>query len=79
MPHEIPQGPWGKIGVCFFECQSTNYLIIIDYYSRFLNVIGVRSTTVNATINTMKQVFSEYVIPKIVMSDNGTKFKTKEF
>ena len=79
MPHEVPQGPWEKIGVDFFEFQSTNYLLIADYYSRFPVIRKVRSTTASATIDTLKQVFSEYGVPKTVMSDNGPPFSSKEF
>ena len=32
----------------------------------------------NATIDTIRQVFSKYGIPKMVISDNGTQFKSKE-
>ena len=37
MPHEIPQGPWEKIGVVYFEFEFTKYLLIADYYSQFPN------------------------------------------
>ena len=44
MPHEVPQGPWEKLGVDFFEFHSTTYLLIADYYSSFPVVRRVRST-----------------------------------
>ena len=79
MPHEVPQGPWEKLGVDFFEFQSTKYILVADYYSRFPVVRKVRSTTAGATVDTLKQVFSEYGFPKTVMSDNGPPFSSKEF
>jgi len=30
MSHEIPQSPWEKIGIDFFEFQSQQYLLIVD-------------------------------------------------
>ena len=71
MPHE---GPWEKLGVDFFEFQSTTYLLIADYYSR-----KVRSTNASATAKILKQVFSEYGVPKTVMSANGPRLSSKEF
>ena len=31
----FPQGPWEKMGTDFFEFESTNYLLIADYYTQF--------------------------------------------
>ena len=78
-PHEAPQGPWEKLAIDFFEFQSNSYLLIADYYSRFPVIRRVRSTTASATIDILKQEFSEYGIPKTVMSDNGPQFASKEF
>ena len=79
LPHEVPQGPWEKLGIDFFEFQSITYLLIADYYSRFPVVRKVRSTNANATTETLKQVFSEYGVPQTVMTDNGPPFSSKEF
>ena len=35
LPNEVPQGPWEKLGIDFFEFQSTTHLLIADYYGRF--------------------------------------------
>ena len=79
LPHEVPQGPWERLGIDFFEFQSTTYLLIADYCSRFPVVRKVRSTTASATIETLKQVFSEFGVPQSVMTDNGPPFSLKEF
>ena len=39
----------------------------------------VCSTTASSTIETLKQVFSEYGVPQTVMTDNGPPFSSKEF
>ena len=79
LPHKVPQGPWEKLGIDFFEFQSTTYLLIADYYSRFPVIRRVCSTTTGTTSEILKQVFSEYGVPKTVMSDNGPPFSSKEF
>ena len=73
----FPHGPWEKRGADFFE--STNYLLIADYYSQFAIIWRMIITKTNATIDVMKQVFSEYGIPKTVMSDRGPQFLSKKF
>ena len=79
LPHEVTQGRWEKLGIDFFEFQSTTYLLIADYYSRFPVVRKVRSTTASATTETLKQVFNEFGVPQTVMTDNGPPFSSKEF
>ncbi|XP_015779530.1 PREDICTED: uncharacterized protein K02A2.6-like [Acropora digitifera] len=79
LPHEVPQGPLEKLGIDFLEFQSTTYLLIADYYSRFPVVRKVSSTTASATTETLKQVFSEFGVPQTVMTDNGPPFSSKEF
>ena len=79
LPHEVPQGPWEKLGIDFFEFQSTTYLLIADYYSRFPVIRKVRSTNASATTEILKQVLSEYGVPQTVMTENGPPFSSKEF
>ena len=77
LPHEVPQGPWEKLGIDFFEFQSNTYLLIADYYSRFPVIRKVRSTNASATTEILKQVFSEYGVPQTVMTGNGPPFSSK--
>ena len=79
LPREVPQGHWEKLGIYFFEFQSTTYLLIADYYRRFPVIRKIRSTNTSATTEILKQVFSEYGVPQTVMTDNGPPFSLKEF
>ena len=79
LPHEVRQGPWEKLGIDFFEFQSTTYLLIEDFYSRFPVVRKVSSTTASATTEALKRVFSEFGVPQTVMTDNGPPVLVKEF
>ena len=78
MPHEVLQCLWEKIGAGFCEFESTTYQQIAYYYSWFPIIRRMRSTKTNATIDVLKQVFSEYGVPKTVMSDRGPQFSSKE-
>ena len=42
-PHEIPPGPWVKVGMDFFQDDfGKMYLIIADYFSKFPFIYPVR-------------------------------------
>ena len=34
-PHEIPDGPWQKLGMDFFDLQGKCYILICDYFLKF--------------------------------------------
>ena len=44
-PHEVPTGPWVKLGMDFFQDDSGNkFLIVADYFSKFPFVFPVAMT-----------------------------------
>ena len=62
-----------------FIFNGENYVVIVDYYSNFLEVERLKSTTSNAVIQSLKAVFARHGIPDIVMSDNGPQYSSDEF
>ena len=59
--------------------KSSNYILIIDYFSRFIEVIKLKSTTSGAIIEALNSVFFHYGIPETIMSDNGPQYSSNEF
>ena len=79
-PHEVPSGPWVKIGVDFFQDHlGKKHLIVADYFSKFPYVFPVASTHHFKTINHLRELFAAEGIPTIIMSDNGPPFNGEEF
>ena len=79
-PHEVPPGPWVKIGVDFFQDHlGKKHLIVADYFSKFLYVFPVASTHHFKSITHLRELFAAEGIPAIVMSDNGPPFNGEEF
>lgn len=78
--HEIIEIPWYKVGMDLFQFKNDQYLILVDYYSKFIELINLKSdTTSRNIIYHLKQIFSRQGIPKILMSDNGPQFVAEEF
>ncbi|KPJ13895.1 Retrotransposable element Tf2 155 kDa protein type 1 [Papilio machaon] len=79
IPHEVPNRAWLKIGADSFHFQGEKYLIVVDYYSKFVEVVQVESLRSDVIVNHLKNIFSRFGIPETVMSDNGPEFNSKEF
>ena len=79
-PHEVPPGPWVKIGVDFFQDHlGKKHLIVADYFSKFPYVFPVASSHHFKTISHLQELFAAEGVPAIIMSDNGPPFNGDEF
>ena len=79
IPSTLPQRPWEKIGTDLFELKGKSYLLLVDYFSRYIEVIKLSSTTTSSIVTAMKPIFARYGIPNIVISDNGPQYSSQEF
>lgn len=77
--HEVPTRPWQKVGTDLFTCNNKNYIITVDYYSRYFELDELNSTTSIAIIKKLSAQFARHGVPEIVMSDNGPQFSSMEF
>lgn len=76
--HEVPTPPFSKIEMDICECLTKSYLIVSDYYSRFLDIIPITSKTASTCIKHLKLGFSNHGIPVEIVSDN-MQFNSHEF
>ncbi|UYV69483.1 K02A2.6-like, partial [Cordylochernes scorpioides] len=74
IPTNFPTRPWQKIGMDLFKFENKWYLVVIDYYSRFPEMIQLDRLTANVVVRSCKSIFARHGIPEIVVSDNGTQF-----
>ncbi|XP_054745933.1 uncharacterized protein K02A2.6-like [Anastrepha obliqua] len=55
------------------------FFILIDSYSKWLEVTVVNSTSSAAAIKVLRQIFATHGLPDELVSDNGTAFTSEEF
>uniref|UniRef100_A0A1X7V5L8 Integrase catalytic domain-containing protein n=2 Tax=Amphimedon queenslandica TaxID=400682 RepID=A0A1X7V5L8_AMPQE len=79
IPHYIPSRPWEKVGSDLFEFRGQHYLILVDYYSNFIEVDRLRQTTSEQVIEICKSQFARHGIPNEFISDNGPQFSSHKF
>ena len=54
-------------------------LVIVDAHSKWSKVMLMSSTTSQATIRALRQLFATYGLPQQLVSDNGPQFSSVEF
>ena len=75
LPHEIPSRPWEVVGTDMFFFHDADWLIIVDYYSKFPIVRRMpRPCLSSSVVSVTKQIFSETGVPSRVVSDNDPHF-----
>ena len=79
LPSPLPLYPWQKVGCDLFQRDKAVYLLVVDYYSRYPEVVKLTSTTSNSVISVLKSIFARHGIPEEVRSDNGPQFDSDEF
>lgn len=79
MPSTLPDRPWERVAADLFEFEKQHFLLLIDYYSRWIEVRELGSLSSQTTIQQMKAVFATHGVPDMVVSDNGPQFASKEF
>ena len=55
------------------------FLIVVDAYSKWLEVAMMKEATSLATVNKLRQIFSTHGLPQVSVSDNGPAFVGEEF
>ena len=76
---ELPQYPWQKVGADLFFLNGANYLLLVDYFSRYPEVQKLPNTTSTTIIASLKASFARFGIPEVFMSDNGPQFASELF
>lgn len=80
MRKEMPERAWQDICLDFFSAKDcATFLVIVDYFSRFIKVIEMKSTNAGNTIDALEGVFREQTYPETIRSDNGPPFASEEF
>lgn len=77
--HEIPEVPWNKVGADIFHFRNKSFIIIVDYFSKFVEMEELNSLKSKEVIEKLKRIFVRHGIPQTVMTDNGPEFSSTDF
>ncbi|XP_024867653.1 uncharacterized protein K02A2.6-like [Temnothorax curvispinosus] len=86
-PSKVTLHPWEKTTEPFQRVHvdyagpfyNTYLLILIDAYSRWPEIYITKDMTTATTIQICRRIFSQFGLPKVLVSDSGRQFTAHEF
>lgn len=66
--HEVPELSWMKVGADIFHLKGQSYLLLVDYLTKYPEVLSLPDLTARTAIQKMKSAFARHGIPKELVS-----------
>ena len=74
-----PERPWQFVGTDLFELHGKLYLLVVDFFSRYIETAILSSSSAFAVIPHLKSIFARHGVPDLVISDGGPPYNSKSF
>lgn len=72
--------PWSRLHIDFAgPIKDFHFLLIIDSYSKWVEVFKTKNITSSFTISKLREVFGRFGLIDTLVSDNGRQFTAEEF
>jgi hypothetical protein len=75
----LPSRPWETVATDLFHWEQKDYLLVVDYYSHYVEVAKLDDTKSRTVVNHTKSIFARHGIPSVVRSDNGPQYTAQEY
>ena len=76
---DVPPHAWHMLGTDLFYWNKIDYLVIGDYFSKYLIMRRLPNSSTHAVIKELGLVFTELGRPFVLRSDNGPCYSSREF
>ena len=70
---------WDMVASDLFEFIGRIYLLLVDHYSKFMVVRRIEDHSTQLTVKMLQIVFSEFGIPRTLVTDRGSNFMLTVF
>ena len=77
----LPDGPWQDVALDLMGpfVNGEHLLVVTDYYSRYPEVVILKSTTSDKLIVHLEKIFATHGLPVSMTTDNGPNLVSEEF
>ena len=77
--HEQGTYPWQKVATDVFTWNNKEYLLVVDYFSKYVEIAYLQNTSSATVTIHLKSIFSRHGIPETIFSDNASYYTSKTF
>ena len=75
--YQLPK--WQRVCTNLFKFQGHSYLLVVDYYSLFIEVAQLDHTTSEEIILQTKKIFVRFEMLEVVVSDNRPQYSSEAY
>ena len=68
--HKIPDGPFRKVAMDIMSFKGRDYLVVVDYYSKYPELALLENKTSEFVISHVKSISARHGIPEEIVADN---------
>ena len=79
IPSPISDLPWAMAASDIFTFESEQFLVLVDYYSKYIEVTKLKDLTSQETIQALEEHFGRHGMPARLITDCGVQYTSKEF
>lgn len=79
LPWEPTQSAWSRIHIDFTGPINNYLLVVIDSFTKWVEVIKIKEITSAFTIKALREIFWRYGLVDTLVRDNGRQFTPEEF
>ena len=69
-PHDILDCLWQQVGLDLMELNGKDYVVVVDYYSKYIKTCLLHDKTAPMAIFDLKSIFARHGIPEEMIADN---------
>ena len=69
-----PSRIWERVHADFAELDGQHFFLLVDVYSKWMEVYPMRTTTTSAMIDVLRHIFATHGLREHFVSDNGPQF-----
>ncbi|KAI2646083.1 Retrovirus-related Pol polyprotein from transposon opus [Labeo rohita] len=79
MTTPLPEAPWVRIAADICEVSKRNYLVVVDYFSRFIDIAYLPDMLGKTVTLRLSNMFARWGCPDTFVTDNGPQFSGQHF
>ena len=75
----VPDHVWQDVAMDFMRLQNEDYIVMVDYFSKFVEIQKLTSKTATSVVSVLKRTFRTHGIPARLFSDGGPPFDSRVY